>query len=40
MPDDHSGFVELEWLSMGQLLSIPMILIGTGLVWYAYKKAA
>jgi phosphatidylglycerol:prolipoprotein diacylglycerol transferase len=33
-----SGFITLDWLSMGQLLSIPMILIGAGFVWYAYRK--
>ena len=27
-PDAHLGFVALDWLSMGQLLSIPMVAIG------------
>ncbi len=40
MPDAHLGFIALDWLTMGQILSTPMILIGAGLVWYAYKKAA
>ena len=39
MPDAHSGFINIDWLSMGQILSIPMILIGAGLVWYAYRKS-
>jgi phosphatidylglycerol:prolipoprotein diacylglycerol transferase len=27
-PDVHLGFVALDWLTMGQVLSIPMILVG------------
>ncbi len=27
-PDGHIGFVALDWLTMGQLLSLPMIVIG------------
>jgi len=27
-PDAHLGFVALDWLTMGQLLSIPMIIVG------------
>ncbi len=27
-PDAHIGFVALDWLTMGQLLSIPMVLAG------------
>ena len=37
-PDAHLGFVALDWLSMGQLLSLPMILFGVGLMIYAYRK--
>ena len=37
-PDAHLGFVALEWLTMGQLLSLPMLLIGIGLMIYAYRK--
>lgn len=37
-PDAHLGFVALDWLSMGQLLSLPMILFGIGLMIYAYRK--
>lgn len=28
MPDEHLGFLAFEWLTMGQLLSVPMILLG------------
>jgi phosphatidylglycerol:prolipoprotein diacylglycerol transferase len=31
-PDAHIGFLAMHWLTMGQLLSIPMILIGILLV--------
>lgn len=27
-PDAHLGFIALDWLTMGQLLSIPMVIIG------------
>jgi len=36
-PDAHLGFVALDWLTMGQLLSLPMIAAGTGLMVWAYK---
>ncbi len=37
VPDD-SGFLGIEWLTEGQLLSIPMIIIGIGLLLWAYRK--
>lgn len=37
-PDAHLGFVALEWLTMGQLLSVPMILAGGGLMVWAYQR--
>ncbi len=37
-PDDHLGFIAFNWLTMGQLLSLPMILIGTGMLWLAYRS--
>lgn len=27
-PDAHLGFIALDWLTMGQLLSIPMVIVG------------
>jgi len=36
-PDAHLQFIAFEWLTMGQLLSAPMILLGIGLLWWAYK---
>ena len=40
MPDAHLGYVVLDWVTMGQILSTPMIIIGGGLVYWAYKKDA
>lgn len=37
-PDAHLGFLAFDWLTMGQLLSFPMILIGLFLLWLAYYK--
>ncbi|RVU83989.1 prolipoprotein diacylglyceryl transferase [Leucothrix sargassi] len=37
-PDDHLGYVAFGWMTQGQLLSIPMILIGAGLIAWAYKR--
>ncbi|WP_415902270.1 prolipoprotein diacylglyceryl transferase [Neptuniibacter sp. QD29_5] len=37
-PDAHLQFIAFEWLTMGQLLSLPMILLGMFLVGLAYKR--
>ncbi len=37
-PDRHLGYIAFNWLSMGQLLSLPLILLGIGLLVLAYKK--
>ena len=37
-PDQHLGFVALDWLTMGQLLSLPMVLFGLLLLSLAYRK--
>lgn len=36
-PDGHLGFVALDALTMGQLLSLPMIVIGVLLFYYAQR---
>ena len=36
-PDADLGFVAFDWLTMGQLLSLPMILVGVGLLTMAYR---
>lgn len=38
-PDSHIGFVAFEWLSMGQFLSLPMVLVGLGAMYYAQRSA-
>lgn len=38
-PDAHLGFVAFDWLTMGQLLSLPMIFLGILLYWLALKNA-
>ncbi|MDF1760190.1 MAG: prolipoprotein diacylglyceryl transferase [Coxiellaceae bacterium] len=35
-PDQQLGFIAFGWLTRGQELSIPMVLFGAGLFWYAY----
>lgn len=36
-PDSHIGFIAWDWLTMGQLLSLPMIAAGFAMMAYAYK---
>ena len=38
-PDPHLGYLAWDWLTMGQILSLPMIIIGSVLILVAYKKA-
>lgn len=37
-PDAHLGFIAFDWLSMGQLLSLPMIIFGIVVYWLAMKQ--
>jgi len=37
MPDTHLGLVAFDWLSMGQVLSLPMILLGLILLGRSYS---
>ncbi len=39
VPDAQLGYLAFGWLTMGQVLSIPMILIGLLFVWWAYYRA-
>ena len=39
-PDAHLGFIAADWMTMGQLLSVPMFLIGVGLMIFAYRKTS
>ena len=38
-PDAHLGFIAFDWMTMGQLLSLPMVLVGGIMMWFAYKRA-
>lgn len=37
-PDAHLGFIAFDWLTMGQLLSLPMIFAGAIMLAWSYKK--
>ena len=37
-PDVQLGFIAFGWLTMGQLLCIPMILVGIALLWIGYRR--
>lgn len=39
-PDDHLGFVMFDWMTKGQQLSIPMVIVGLVVFIYAYRKQA
>ncbi len=36
-PDAHLGYLAFGWLTMGQVLSAPMVALGLFLIWLAYK---
>ncbi|MFC1689987.1 prolipoprotein diacylglyceryl transferase, partial [Pseudomonadota bacterium] len=36
-PDEHIGFVNGEWLTMGMVLSLPMVLAGAVILFLAHK---
>ena len=38
IPDAHIGFIAFDWLTMGQILSLPMILIGVFVYYIAQKN--
>jgi phosphatidylglycerol:prolipoprotein diacylglycerol transferase len=39
MPDQHIGYLAFDWFTMGQLLTLPMIIFGILLMTLSYKKA-
>lgn len=39
-PDAHIGYLAFGWLTLGQVLSLPMILAGIGLIAWAHKQRA
>jgi len=40
LPDAHLGYLAFGWLTMGQLLSLPMLIAGLGLLWLAGRNHA
>ncbi len=38
-PDPQLGYLAFEWLTMGQLLSLPMVIAGIALMMFAYRGA-
>ncbi|HKJ10169.1 MAG TPA: prolipoprotein diacylglyceryl transferase [Gammaproteobacteria bacterium] len=37
LPDPQLGYLAFGWVTMGQVLSLPMILLGAGFLWWAYR---
>ncbi len=37
-PDEHLGFIAMDWMTMGQLLSLPMLVVGVALMVWAYRR--
>jgi phosphatidylglycerol:prolipoprotein diacylglycerol transferase len=37
-PDAQLGYLAFGWVTMGQVLSLPMIVIGAGMVAWAYRR--
>jgi phosphatidylglycerol---prolipoprotein diacylglyceryl transferase len=40
VPDAQLGYLALGWVTMGQILSLPMIAFGIGLLIWSYKRSA
>lgn len=38
-PDAHLNFIAFNWMTMGQLLSVPLVGFGAFLLWKAYQKS-
>jgi phosphatidylglycerol:prolipoprotein diacylglycerol transferase len=38
LPDAQLGYLALDWVTMGQILSLPMIIVGASLMVFAYKR--
>jgi phosphatidylglycerol:prolipoprotein diacylglycerol transferase len=37
-PDAQLGYLAFGWVTMGQILSLPMILLGVWLLWWSHRK--
>ncbi|MCF5281189.1 prolipoprotein diacylglyceryl transferase, partial [Pseudomonas syringae] len=38
VPAAQLGYLAWGWVTMGQILSLPMIIAGLLLIWLAYKR--
>jgi phosphatidylglycerol:prolipoprotein diacylglycerol transferase len=38
VPDPQYGYLAFGWVTMGQLLSLPMVFAGALMLWYAYAR--
>jgi phosphatidylglycerol:prolipoprotein diacylglycerol transferase len=38
-PDRHLSYIAFDWLTMGQLLSSPMIIIGLVFLYVSYRRS-
>ncbi len=38
VPDENRGYLLFDWVTMGQILSLPMIVAGIALLVFAYRK--
>ena len=37
LPDDHLGYLLFGWVTMGQILTLPMIIGGIGMLYFGYR---
>ena len=37
LPDPQLGYLAFGWLTMGQLQSVPLIVVGIGLLWMSRR---
>ena len=38
VPDAHLGYLAADWVTMGQILSMPMIVLGAAMLFLAYRN--
>jgi phosphatidylglycerol:prolipoprotein diacylglycerol transferase len=38
VPDPQYGYLLWHWLTVGQLYSLPMLIVGISMLWFAYHK--
>ena len=38
LPDAHIGYIAFGWMTKGQLLSLPMIVIGLALIYFSFQR--